>query len=38
MDDINWPSVKSAMDTFLKSTNKFKIIHVETEWSIIQKY
>jgi predicted O-methyltransferase YrrM len=38
MDDINWPSVKSAMDTFLKSTNKFKIIHVETEWGIIQKY
>ena len=38
MDDTNWPSVKSAMDTFLKSTNKFKIIHVETEWSIIQKY
>jgi Ca2+-binding EF-hand superfamily protein len=38
IDDINWPSVKSAMDTFLKSTNKFKIIHVETEWGIIQKY
>ena len=37
LDDTNWPSVKSALDTFLKSTNKFKIIHIESEWCIIQK-
>ena len=37
MDDTNWPSVRSAVDTFLKSTNKFKMIHVEPEWCIIKK-
>ena len=37
MDDTNWPSVMSAVDTFLKSTNKFKMIHVESEWCVIQK-
>lgn len=37
MDAIDWPSVKSAMDTFLNSTSNFKIIHVEPEWCIIKK-
>ena len=37
IDDTNWPSVRSAVDTFFKSTNKFKMIHVEPEWCIIKK-
>lgn len=37
MDDTNWPSVKNALDMFLKTTNKFKMIHVEPEWCIIKK-
>jgi hypothetical protein len=38
IDVTNWSSVKRALDMFLKSTNTFKIIHVESEWCIIQKY
>jgi tRNA G46 methylase TrmB len=38
VDDTNWPSVKSALDMFLKTTNKFIIIHVEPEWCIIKKH
>jgi hypothetical protein len=37
MDDINWKSVKSALDNFLNSTNNFKLIHNQEEWCIIQK-
>ena len=37
LDNTNWPSVRSAVDTFFKSTNKFKMIHVEPEWCIIKK-
>lgn len=37
VDNTNWISIMSALDTFLKSTNKFKMIHIEPEWCIIKK-
>ena len=37
MDDINWKSVKNALDDFLSSTNNFKLIYIEKDWCIIQK-
>jgi tRNA G46 methylase TrmB len=37
VDDINWKSVKEALDYFLLTTPDFKLIYSENEWCIIQK-
>ena len=37
VDNIDWDSVNSALDTFLKTSNNFKIIHMEKDWCITQK-